>query len=80
MEKPIKQSKNMEKIDLIVDLSSLEYDERGNYKILAEPSARQNFIIGSTITIGNQYENQVAVIIEKTFSEQGLHLLVKKKY
>lgn len=70
----------MEKIDLIVDLSSIMVNEQGNYEILVEPSAKQKFIIGSIITVGNQYENWLGVILEKKFIEQGLYLIVKQRY
>jgi hypothetical protein len=70
----------MEKIDLIVDLSSIMVNEQGNYEILVEPSAKQKFIIGSIITVGNQYENWLGVILEKKFIEQGLYLIIKQRY
>ena len=70
----------MEKIDLIVDLSSIIVNEQGNYEILVEPSAKQKFIVGSVLVVGNQYENWSGMILEKKYIEQGLYLVIKQKY
>ena len=70
----------MVKIDLIAQLSEYKTNDQGNYELLVEPSAKQSFIIGSTITVGTQSDNHQAIVLEKTHNMHGLYLTIKLKY